>query len=548
MRDEDKTKAQLVKELAEMRQQIAELKRGAAKHEQTETALRESEREFQTLLNSITDYVWSADIVRGQVIYRYYSPVVERITGYPPDYFMSSVDAWLSIIHPQDRALTERMLKREFQGEIVVHEYRIIRPDGEVRWLYGTTSPTLNERGEVVRLDGVVSDITEHKQLEEQLRQSQKMEAIGRLAGGIAHDFNNLLTAIISYAELSLRCLPSESLVYHDIQGIHSAAQRAADLTRQLMAFARNQIIQPKVINLNHLIFNLDRMFRRLIGEDIERVTLTAPDLGLVKVDPGQIEQVLVNLVINARDAMPHGGKLIIETVNITLDQNFARQHIELSPGNYVMLSVTDNGIGMTEEVKAHLFEPFFTTKEIGKGTGLGLATCFGIVKQSGGHILADSEPGQGTTFKIYLPRLEEEVSSPLRLDDVDELPQGTETILLVEDEAAVRETAARILREQGYTVLEAANGSEALHMLNEYAEQEVHLLLTDLVMPHMGGKEVADRLKHIRPNARILFMSGYTDSVILRHGLPELGAAFLKKPFSPKVLTQTVREVLDSD
>ncbi len=520
---------------------------------QAEMTLRQSEQEFQTLLASITDYVWSADIVDGQVVYRYYSPVVERITGYPPDHFMSGVDAWLNIIHPEDRPQTERMLAQELQGEVVTHEYRIIRPDGQVRWLSNTTSPTLDQAGKVVRLDGVVSDITKRKQaeemrstLEEQLYQAQKMEAIGNLAGGIAHDFNNMLTAIMGYTGLAMEALPPDHPVRSDIQGIQKTAQRAADLTRQLLAFARRQIIEPTILNLNELILNVDKMLRRLISEDIELVILLAPNLGRVKVDPSQIEQILINLVINARDAMPHGGKLTIETANVTVDQDDAQRHTGMPPGQYVRLTVSDNGMGMTEEVKAHLFEPFFTTKEVNKGTGLGLATCFGIIKQNEGHIQVHSNPDQGTTFKIYLPCVPETGEPLFQPGEVDDLPRGTETILLVEDEVAVRDLASRVLHQQGYTVFEAANGDEALRLSEEQAGSEIDLLLTDMVMPRLGGAALADRLKPIYPELKILFISGYIDNATIHDSVQKSGAAFLQKPFTPDVLARKVREVLD--
>ncbi len=386
----------------------------------------------------------------------------------------------------------------------------------------------------------------ERQRLEAQYHQAQKMEAIGRLAGGVAHDFNNLLTAIMGYVGLTLYTLPLDDPVRQDIEGIQQTAERATNLTRQLLAFARKQVTHPTILNLNELILNVDKMLRRFIGEDIELVTLPAPDLGQVKADPGQLEQVLLNLAINARDAMPHGGKLTIETANVTLDDTYASHHAEVTAGQYVLLSVSDTGVGMTEEVKAHIFEPFFTTKERDKGTGLGLATCFGIVKQSGGHIWVYSEVGQGTTFKIYLPCLEDTVSPGPEQDKSDDLPRGTETVLLVEDEPSVRELAVRTLRQQGYQVLEAANGDEALRVFQEHAEEAIHLLLTDVVMPRLGGKELADRLKAMHPDIKVLFISGYTNNAIVHHGVLKPGITFLPKPFSPQMLAHKVREVLD--
>jgi len=337
--------------------------------------------------------------------------------------------------------------------------------------------------------------------MERQLQQAQKFEAIGTLAGGVAHDFNNLLTAIIGYASLPLylNLLPPDHPVRSDLQNIQQIAERAANLTRQLLTFARRQVIESKVLNLSDLVLDIDKMLRRLIGEDIELVTLPASNLGWVKADPGQIEQVLLNLAVNARDAMPSGGSLTIEITNTTLDEDYASRHAEVTPGRYVMLAVSDTGIGMTEEIKARIFEPFFTTKEAGKGTGLGLATVFGIVKQSGGHIWVYSEPGQGSTFKIYLPRIEKLVSPVPRQDKSGDLPRGTETVLLVEDEASVRELGARTLRELGYNVIEAANSEEAIYLAREHGG-EIHLLFTDVVMPKMGGRVLADKLTNIYP------------------------------------------------
>jgi CheY-like chemotaxis protein len=350
----------------------------------------------------------------------------------------------------------------------------------------------------------------------------------------------------MGYASMALDTLPADHPAYSDLQGIQKTAQRAATLTRQLLAFARRQIIEPRLLNLNDLILNIDKMLSRLIGEHIKLTTVLAPDLSPIKADPGQLEQVLLNLAVNARDAMPNGGELIIETAQVNLDHDYARRHAEVVPGAYVLLAVSDTGVGMSEEVKARLFEPFFTTKEVGKGTGLGLATCFGIVKQNGGHIRAYSELGVGTTFKVYLPQAEGVAAPLVRAEPIDILAQGTETILLAEDETTVRDLAARALRQQGYTVLEAVNGQEALQLAQSQPKKEIHLLVTDMVMPQLGGADLADRLKAVRPDLRVLFMSGYTDSTIIRYGLPKIGTAFLPKPFSPQRLVRKVREVLD--
>ncbi len=384
------------------------------------------------------------------------------------------------------------------------------------------------------------------RQTEEQLRHSQKMEAIGKLAGGIAHDFNNLLTVIKGYAELSSIGLGTNDPLRGNIEEILKASERAANLTRQLLAFSRRQILDFKVINLNILLKDLDKMLHRILGEDIELAYHFAQPIGKIKTDPSQIEQVILNLAVNARDAMPSGGKLTIETSNVYLSEAYARTHLEVTPGNYVMLSVSDNGAGMTPEVRERIFEPFFTTKEKGKGTGLGLSTVYGIVKQSGGHINIYSEPGIGTTFKIYLPRVEEEEDHLQRKTFDIALPAGDETILLVEDEPSVRELGARILRDRGYQVYEARNGQEALAIVERYPEVKFHLLLTDVVMPGMSGKELADRLMLSIPHLKVLFISGYTDNAIVHHGVLMEGVDFLQKPFTYEALARKVREVLD--
>jgi PAS domain S-box-containing protein len=409
-----------------------------------------------------------------------------------------------------------------------------------------------DDEGRITGIRTTIQDITERKRaekemadLQEQLRQSQRIEAIGRLTGGIAHDFNNLLTVIEGYSQLSLLQLKEGDPLKGNIEEIENASQRGADLTQQLLAFSRRQILEFKVLDLNTILRDLDKMLHRIIGEDIELVYLLSDDLGKVKTDPRQIEQVILNLVVNARDAMPFGGKLTIETSNVVLDEAYSHTHIALKPGHYVMLSVSDTGIGMSPEVKERIFDPFFTTKEVGKGTGLGLSTVHGIVSQSGGHIWVYSEYGKGATFKIYLPRVEEE-TLPLRVrDETAALPGGTETILLVEDEPSVRSLASRILRDYGYTVMEAANGDEALQIAKGHSEK-IHLLLADVVMPKIGGKDLADHLKSLRQDTKVLFTSGYTDNTIVHHGVLDPGVLFLQKPFSPEALLRKVREVLD--
>jgi two-component system cell cycle sensor histidine kinase/response regulator CckA len=423
----------------------------------------------------------------------------------------------------------------------------------------GTTFPVLiedrllqNEEGKIVGIRAALQDITERKEaeekmvsLQEQLRQSQKMEAVGRLAGGIAHDFNNLLTVIQGHCEISLLQFQGNNPLREDIVEIKKAADRAGNLTRQLLAFSRRQIMEMKVIDLNALLRELEKMLRRVMGEDVELVTVLDEHLGKIKMDPGQMEQVVLNLAINARDAMPSGGKFILETTNVSLDEKYARSHIGVEAGRHVMLSVTDTGSGMSLQVKERLFEPFFTTKEKGKGTGLGLSTVYGIIKQSSGNIWVYSEPGHGSTFKIYLPRVDEQADNLFRRDDTVSMLYGNETVLLVEDEPSVRGLAARVLRKQGYNVLEAVNGGEALQIADTYSGK-IDLLLTDVVMPQIGGKELYDQLKPLRADLKVLFTSGYTETAIVQQGNLPPGVAFLQKPFSPIFLTHKVRELLD--
>jgi two-component system, cell cycle sensor histidine kinase and response regulator CckA len=394
------------------------------------------------------------------------------------------------------------------------------------------------------------NDVTERERVqeilhktEEQLRQSQKMDAVGRLAGGIAHDFNNMLSVILSYGQLALAEMNPADPMRADIEEIVKAGGRAADLTRQLLMFSRQQVLAPKVLDLNDVLTSMDRMLQRILGADVDLVSLLAPRLGRVRADLSSIEQVIMNLVVNARDAMPTGGMLTMETGNVVLDEEYARTHVGVAPGPYVMLAVTDTGTGIEKSILARIFEPFFTTKESGKGTGLGLSTVFGVVHQSGGSIWVYSEVGNGTTFKVYLPREDE----ALDVRDVASVTtqRGSETILLVEDDEQVRGAALVILRKSGYQVLDARNAGEAL-LHSERYPSAIHLLLTDVVMPQMSGPELAKRLVSTRPNMKVLCMSGYTDDSIVRHGVLAAHIAFLQKPITPDTLTARVREVLD--
>jgi two-component system cell cycle sensor histidine kinase/response regulator CckA len=392
----------------------------------------------------------------------------------------------------------------------------------------------------------VLHDVTERRQLEEQFRQAQRMEAVGRLAGGVAHDFNNLLTVIGGYGELALEDLPTNTPAREAVGEMVAAGVRAAALTRQLLAFSRKQVLEPRVLDLNTIVATVDKMLRRLIGEDIDFVTVPAPDLGRVWADAGQIEQVLMNLAVNARDAMPRGGKLTIETANIDLDAAYARHHVTVRPGPYVMLAVSDTGTGMDEATIARIFEPFFTTKEQGKGTGLGLSTVYGIVQQSGGTISVDSIPGRGTSFKIYLPRTDSR-SEPERIGTPpgQSVVSGRETVLLIEDEPAVRRLARDILAGKGYTVLEGTDTEEGLRLAREHPGP-IHVIVTDVVMPGMSGPDFIMHARALLPSVKVLFMSGYSDEAVTHHGILEQGAAFLAKPFTAASLLNKVVEVLN--
>ncbi|MBI4409434.1 MAG: response regulator [Gemmatimonadetes bacterium] len=396
-------------------------------------------------------------------------------------------------------------------------------------------------------------DITERRKAEEdrerltdELRQAQKMEAVGRLAGGVAHDFNNVLTVIQGHTNLLLEDLPPANPIRAELEEIRRSAERAAELTRQLLAFSRRQVLQPRVVNLNAVISEMEKMLRRLIGEDIDITTDLERSLGTTKADPGQLQQVVMNLVVNARDAMPGGGRLTIRTSNVELSDDDLRRLPYVQSGPYVLLQVSDTGLGMDKETQSRIFEPFFTTKEQGKGTGLGLATVYGIVKQSGGYIWVTSEPGQGSTFNIYLPRMADEVEKVAGADGGRFVPRGSETILLVEDEDPVRALVRKVLLRNGYRVLEAGNAADALGICDEYGGP-VHLLVTDIIMPEMNGQELARRVALLRPGTRVLYMSGYTDSEVLDRGGVDPGTVFLQKPFTPEALAQTIREVLDA-
>jgi len=508
-------------------------------------AMRKAETNFRTLVESSPGIVYLNE-PNPPYATVYISPSVKTF-GYSPEEWYANSSMWSSIVHKEDHERVLREINSAWeQGLETEFEYRIVARDGTIHWWQDKGRLISDEQGNRSGWLGIILDITKTKELEQQLRQSHKLESIGLLAGGIAHDFNNMLTAINGYSELTLRRLKKDDPLRRNIEEIKKAGQRSAVLTHQLLAFSRQQVLQPVVLDLNEVITDTIKMLRRLIGEDIQLSTTLNRKVGRVKVDPGQLSQIIMNLAVNARDAMRLGGKLTIETANIFLEPAYTQQRIDFLPGAYVLLAVSDTGTGMSDETKGHIFEPFFTTKDVGKGTGLGLATVYGIVKQSGGNIEVFSEEGVGTTIKIYLPRVAEQVGVTKIRDTSSGMPEGTETILLVEDEELVRNLSSQILKECGYTVIEARNGLEALELC-ETGDCKFDLLLTDVVMPRMGGRELAEILAARLPNLLILFTSGYTDSAIVRQGVIETSTNFIQKPFTFDALACKVRELLDA-
>ena len=451
--------------------------------------------------------------------------------------------------HPDDCAADMELFQQLIQGarKSFKIQKRYVRKDGQVIWARLSVSVAREAGGHPEYFMGMVEDITEHRNLEAQFIEAQKMEVIGKLASGVAHDFNNILGVILMCGDLITLRLPPDSPLREYAEEIRLASERAAGLTRQLLLFSRDQPVQTVVLDLNNVVKEMDKMLRRLIGENNSLMVVPGEQTGRIKADPGHVGQVLMNLAVNARDAMPNGGKLSIATSNVTLDENEAPARAGAKPGDYVMLSVSDTGTGMTDEVKAHLFEAFFTTKPAGKGTGLGLATCQTIVRQSGGHISVQSEVGRGTTFQVYFPRVEQPLDAG-RPVPAGPLPRGTETLLVVEDEPAVRHLAAGVLEAQGYTTLRAANGQDGLRVAGEHQGSPIRLVVTDVIMPLMGGKVMAEWLKTMDPDLKILFTSGYTDDAIAQHGALEAGMAFLPKPYTPATLVRKVREMLDTN
>jgi two-component system, cell cycle sensor histidine kinase and response regulator CckA len=507
-------------------------------------AAEQSEARLQVFVNGVKDYALFILDPSGNVAS--WNAGAERVKGYKAE---EIIGKHLSVFYePSDAkdGRPEKTLALAAQTGRAEDEGRRVRKDGSIFWANVVVAPIHDSAGVLLGFAKVTHDLTERRSLEERLSQSQKMEAIGTLAGGVAHDFNNLLSVVISYSELLADGLKDGDPMRADLDEIKGAGWRGVALTRQLLAFSRQQVLQPKVVDLTEIVAGMETMLRRLIGEDVELTAIGPPTLDKINVDPGQMEQVIMNLAVNARDAMPRGGKLTIETAEIVLDETYASEHSGVKPGPHVMLVVSDTGIGMENATQARMFEPFFTTKEIGTGTGLGLATVFGIVRQSGGAISASSEPGKGTTFKVYFPVADRAMVARAPVPSADRRSlRGSETILLVEDDEGVRIVTRTILRKYGYNVLEAHGVGDAFLLCDQDAAT-IHLLLTDVVMPRMSGRQLASKLITARPDLKVLYMSGYTDDAVVRHGILDATIALLQKPITPEALVRKVRDVLD--
>jgi len=510
-------------------------------HRKIAEALRESEERYRLHFESLNDVIYS---VNRDLLLTDVSPSIRTHLGYAPEELVGRPFSELNILAPEflEEALAD--IRKALDGAVVSSmEYTFLARDGTIRYGEANNTP-LVDQGVIIGATAVVRDITERKALKAQLHQAQKMEAVGRLAGGVAHDFNNLITAITGYTDLLLLNLEHGSESWAFAKEIQKALEQASSLTDQLLVFSRKQVMRPEALNLNTVVMSMERMLGRLIGEDVDLVTVLSPDIGTVRADPAQIEQMIMNLALNARAAMPEGGRLTLETADTVLDEAYAQRHLEVRPGRYVMLAVHDTGCGMDEDTLSKIFEPFFTTRHQERASGLGLSTVYGIVKQSGGHIAVESEPWKGSSFRIYLPRGEEpKEGSGTRPAPFPTL-RGSESILLVEDDISVRNIVREVLQRNGYNVLEASNPGDAI-LISEQHTGLIHLMLTDVVMPRMSAPELTERLAPWHPEMKVLYMSGYTDSDILRQGVLETERPFLQKPFSPETLLRAVRDVL---
>jgi len=507
-------------------------------------ALREQERLLRQIIDANPSLIFVKDwngrfVLVNQATAHVYGTTVDALVGKTDGDFNRNTEEVAHFLRD------DRDVMSSGQPKIIAEE-PVTNPAGETRWFQTIKVPLRSPAEGTATLLGVATEITERKRLEEQLLQSQKMEAVGQLAGGVAHDFNNILTAIVGYTDLLAAELASNVRQLEDLEEIRKAARRAAALTRQLLAFSRKQVLEPRIIDVNAVVLNLDKMLRSLISENIELKTDLADNLGAARADPNQIEQVIMNLAINARDAMPDGGTVTIETGNVTLDDAYAGQHVSVIPGEYVMLAVSDTGCGMDAKTQSRIFEPFFTTKPAGRGTGLGLSTVYGIVKQTGGNIWLYSEPGKGTTFKVYLPAIAALPEDIGKVAPAEAPRRGAGTVLVVEDDEQLRRLTHRALDAQGYTVLVADRGGTALDIARRH-KGEIDLLLTDVIMPDTNGRKLAETIRAARPGMRVLYMSGYPDGAIASHGMLEPGVAYLAKPFTTEAITRRVREVLEA-
>jgi two-component system, cell cycle sensor histidine kinase and response regulator CckA len=507
-----------------------------------ENALKESEQKFRKIVENTNDAIY---VIKGKEFVMI-NQKFEEIFGYSWDEINASGFTFIDLLDEDSIPIIEQRRRQRERGERISDRIAFI---GKTK-----TGKKLNLEASLSTIDwvgsaavlGVLRDFTSQKQLEDQLRHSQKIEAVGRLAGGLAHDFNNILTAISGYAELLSVQVGDHMELKNNVIEIMNAANRATRLIQQLLAFSRRQVLQPIPVNLNDIIMSIKTLLHRIIGEDIEVNTYLDQHLGTMEIDPALVEQVIMNLAINSRDAMPKGGKLTIETFNTELSTEYSETHPDVIPGRYVAFAISDTGVGIAKEIMSQIYEPFFTTKERGKGTGLGLSTVYGIVKQSGGHIWCYSEVERGTTFKIYFPRVDKEIREPIPQTALtDQLPHGTETILIAEDEESVRKLCSNMLQNLGYQILQAKDGIEGFKIFQGY-KKPIHLLLTDVMMPGLNGKELSDKLLKISPDLKVMFISGYTDNAIVSHGVLDPGLTFLQKPFTPQLLAGKIRELLD--
>ncbi|GAB4440186.1 MAG: hypothetical protein Kow0031_22100 [Anaerolineae bacterium] len=509
---------------------------------------KQMEQKYQTLIEQLPAITYTVDFSKAKNRTSYISPQVEELLGYSAQEWLADPELWVRQLHPEDRATVLAEVSRcDAAGERLDIEYRVIARDGSTRW-FRNKNAIIAEQGQPRLAHGIMLDITQQKKLESQLRQIQRMEAVGQMAGGMAHNFNNLLTSLIGHTELALSMVEGEHPVYPDLQAISKSATRAAELTRQLLAFTRHQQSKPTALNLSELLLENEPVLSQLVPDEFEFAVSAAPNLWLIKADPNHLEQLLVNLVVNARDALRPGGRISITTGNRQLPQAIFGGQQKIPAGNYVLLTVTDTGSGISPEVKPHIFEPFFTTKEVGQGTGLGLSTCLGIVQQSQGYITVESEAQRGTTFCIYFPAIGQPAPRPeaaAALRDAGPSPASEHAILLVDDAFIIRQMSARTLRQQGFAVLEAANGQEALTLMSESGQLRPDLLVTDVSMPVMNGVDLARQVVRQFPGIKVLFISGHSDRVLMSRGASEIAHSVLTKPFTPQLLLEAVGKLL---